>query len=169
MTAAGSPDWMRRESLIGMPSSAVIVWAISSLRFTIPSRILRRNSLRIPTEVLPQLSKASRAAATAHSTSSSPHEGICPITSSFAGLTTSMNSPVEDVVQAPLRYISCRLCIAPLPCLNGRTVVSPPPGIRRMGLSITKKPPGVPGTAFVITILVQTMAASVMQPSPRPS
>jgi hypothetical protein len=95
-TACGSPAWMIWLSISGMPTSPVIVSAISWLRAAMPSLRAWRNLARSSVEVWLQPSKAALAAATARSTSSGVPSGIDPMTSSVEALTTSMvPEPVE--------------------------------------------------------------------------
>ena len=97
----GTPTWIIRESVIGMPSSWAMMAAISSPRASMPSATAVSSAARSCQGVCDQASNASRAAATARSTSSGVPAGIRPMTSSVVALTTSMVSLPAGSTHAP--------------------------------------------------------------------
>ena len=78
----GPPTCTMRESLMGMPTSRAIAWAISSARALRPSTTLSIKAQRVSSGVCDQASKAARAANTACSASSALPWGTVAITSS---------------------------------------------------------------------------------------
>lgn len=83
--------------------SVAMILAIWSERSRIRSAAAARILPRSAGSVADQEGKAARAAATAASTSAGAPAGTLSISSSVAGLTTSMLSPDADACQAPFR------------------------------------------------------------------
>ncbi len=84
-----------------MPTSCAIVFASSSARALRPAEIFSSSSERTLGEVEDHLSNASRAAATAASTSFALPAGTRPITSPVPALCTSIISLPEGATQRP--------------------------------------------------------------------
>ncbi len=101
----GSPAWIMRESVIGMPSSlAIRARASSSPRSASFAPIAALLAARARTaRSRDQSSKAARAARTARSASSAVPSGTRPITSSVVGLITSIvPSPAGSTHSPPM-------------------------------------------------------------------
>ncbi len=97
----GSPAWIIRLRLFGMPTSWLTVVAMSSMRACRPSVMRDRYLARSSTEVCDQVAKAALAALTALSTSSGVPSGTVAMTSSVVEFVTSrVPDPVEGT-QAP--------------------------------------------------------------------
>ncbi len=86
----GSPAWIMRDSVSGMPSSVAIRTPSSSPRSASFAPIAPPAARARSGEVCDQESKAARAARTARSASSGVPSGTRPITSSVVGLITSI-------------------------------------------------------------------------------
>ena len=101
VVAAGIPAWIIVDMPRGIPTSSEMSVPISSMRApswpASPSIRPRRSS----SGVAAQPSNASRAAATALSTSTAVPAGTEPMTSSLDGLTTSMLSSPSDATHLP--------------------------------------------------------------------
>ena len=97
----GSPAWMNSAWVRGIPSSRATSAAISSARSSSPMAMASNRRARSSAEVWLQVSNASRAAATARSTSPPVPSGIDPITSSVVELRTSIVPGPEGFTQSP--------------------------------------------------------------------
>ncbi len=103
-TAAGNATWAVRDIPIGEPISAVIAWAISSVRAARPAPRRRSTSARCCGVVADQAGKAARAAATARSTSAAVPAGVSATTSPVAGFTTGRVSAEPVTVSPPIQW-----------------------------------------------------------------
>ncbi len=108
MIAHGTDTLLRRDSVIGMPISAVTSRAVSSARASSAaasrSSAAARSAGRSSGQ--PPSSNARRAAATATSTSRSIIDGTAPVTSSVAGLTIVITSADPEPTSRPPAYTS---------------------------------------------------------------
>ena len=89
------------DSASGLPCSAVMIAARSSLFASIRSNQRRRIAARSLASILRQAGMAALAASMARRVSSAPIFGIVPIFWPVAGLKTSMVSPLSASTQAP--------------------------------------------------------------------
>ena len=97
----GSPAWIAFDSATGMPSSEATSAAISSERSASLAAMPAHASARAVIGVWLHVSNASRAAATALSTSAGVPSGTRPMTSSVAGLTTWIVLSVAGSTHSP--------------------------------------------------------------------
>ena len=100
-TSAARPTCTRFDVAIGVPTSRLIRSASWSVRAARPSAIPRSAATRSATELADQAGKASRAAATANSTSAAPPRGTLPMTSSVRLSNTWISPPVSGAIQRP--------------------------------------------------------------------
>ena len=100
----GRPTWMSVDSILGMPTSSLTMFATSSARALRPSLMRVRNLARSCTDVCDQAGNAAFAAFTARSTSVASPAGIVAMTSSVVELMTSSVSLPEGATQAPSMY-----------------------------------------------------------------
>ncbi len=100
-----------RDSRIVLPTSRVIISAISSERSMQIANAARQSSTRSSSETLRQVRKASAAAATAASTCAGDEAATVPRSSPVAGLRTSISSPSPGIHSPPM-YASCLVAIA---------------------------------------------------------
>jgi hypothetical protein len=108
VVAMGRPAWMVFARVIGVPTSAETVRAISSARASSPFAIRSTARARSATGVAAQPSNAARAARTARSTSSAFPRGTRAMTSSVAAFPTSSHPVPAGAIQAPSTYSSAR-------------------------------------------------------------
>jgi hypothetical protein len=101
-----------------LPTSRVIISAISSERSMQMVKAARQSSTRSRSETLRHVSNASAAAATAASTCAVVEAETVPRTSPVAGLVTSISSPSPGIHSPPMNA-SCRVAIAISPLLPG--------------------------------------------------
>ena len=108
MIPHGMDTLFRRDSLIGMPISAVTRRAVSSARASMAAASRSRAAARSAGLACGHgpVSKAFLAAATATSTSAPTIEGTAPATSSVAGLTIVITSADPDPTRRPPAYTS---------------------------------------------------------------
>ena len=85
----------------GLPISSDTIIPISVSRLTMASCMPWSSLALSSTDTAAHPSKAARAAATALSTSAADPSGTRPMTSSVAGFTTSITSPVDGRTQPP--------------------------------------------------------------------
>jgi hypothetical protein len=113
--AMGSPAWIIRLRLLGMPTSWLTAVAMSSIRIIRPSLMRVRNLARSSAVVCDQDSKARRAAATALSTSSLVPLGTVAMGSSVVELTTVSSPSPPAATQAPsMKILSYTFTASPL-------------------------------------------------------
>ena len=106
-----------RDSRMVLPTSRVIISAISSERSMQMVNAARQSSTRSRSETFRQVWKASAAAATASSTWAGVDAATVPSSSPVAGLVTSISSPSPGIHFPPM-YASCRVAIAISPLLR---------------------------------------------------
>ena len=99
---AGRPTWIDPDSVIGMPTSCEITWAISSVRAARASPTRVSSLARSSRDVAAQPGNAAAAASTALSTSSGVPSGMVAKTSSVAESITSRTPVPVEGTQAPL-------------------------------------------------------------------
>ena len=107
-TTRGVPTMAIRLYPIGVPTSAVMVCANSSVLSLMAAESLFSISIRSSIELEDQAGNASRAAMTAASTSDWLPTGTEPIVSSVAGFTTSMTPSPFASTHSPLMYRESR-------------------------------------------------------------
>ena len=100
-----------RDSRIVLPTSRVIICAISSVRSMQISNARRQSSTRSRRDTLRQARKASAAARTAASTWAGVEPATEPRSSPVAGLRTSISSP-SPAIHSPPMYVPGRVTTA---------------------------------------------------------